>query len=576
MERISSQTSLQAADIVSLAKSNGDIEVTVSRAGNVRVLSGLPLVAAKLLNRIDPVAREKRIKKAERVVSEKLDKEFAALGVSESVKQDLNSTTLIDTLTSTEYASGSSLSKHPELQTTLQDIKNISDGIQEKNIQSVWEIIKQQTSKGSKADVTKAIEVVKTAKHWGEELKLDKTSALKLSSNAYKLAESRDISPDNAKNILLCSGKLISEHRLKPDDALDYAIEINNFYKGKAHSLDDLRERSNHLITQIPELKNTSDQMKLSAGICYLQLKKQDFSDDKINQIIVLRLNNRKLIQSKLPYGMKLENIHQGAHLRLKRSLGKQELKQLTNSVNDPSRRITTRSNETLEAAPKFSKMDPQFGYDAHRSEYELKNNNIPVQDFTLLEHEKRQPKFGSPFKILKQWLDELISFAGGDKAASACSAFISQTLFADLTRSMGLSRSFAGMLHSAAGQKGTTFFIYRLLKSDRPGSQGILVHNTLMQNAITLKFDRDFLADNEPPRHRSTTQPFDIPLIENAGPGAKARQEAFTVKYDFRGRISNSALESGRQYCETEEATIEYDLILDEFGLDAVTELSG
>jgi len=118
MERISSQTSLQAADIVSLAKSNGDIEVTVSRAGNVRVLSGLPLVAAKLLNRIDPVAREKRIKKAERVVSEKLDKEFAALGVSESVKQDLNSTTLIDTLTSTEYASGSSLSKHPELQTT--------------------------------------------------------------------------------------------------------------------------------------------------------------------------------------------------------------------------------------------------------------------------------------------------------------------------------------------------------------------------------------------------------------------------------------------------------------------------
>ena len=267
---------------------------------------------------------------------------------------------------------------------------------------------------------------------------------------------------------------------------------------------------------------------------------------------------------------MKLENIHQGAHLRLKRSLGKSELKQLTNRINCTDGRITQHNNEALKVAQKFSRMDPQFGHDAHRADYQLKNNNVSVQAFTSLEQAKKDPKLGSPYKVLKQWLDELISFAGGEQAASACSAFISQTLFADVMKSTGKSRSSPGMMHSTAQQTGTTSFVYRLLKPDRPDSTGILVHNTLMRNSISLKFDRDY-SEDEPPGYHSTTQPFDIPLIENAGPGAKARQDAFTVKYDFKGRISDSDLRAGKQYCETEEATIEYDLILDESQLDTI-----
>ncbi len=576
MGQISRQTSLQAAEIIKNVKSSNNVELTVSWSNNVRVMSGLPLMVAKLMNRIDPAAREKRIKEAERVVSEKLEREFAALGMSQPARQSLDSKTLVAALTEDPKISDNPKNPpklQPEVEDALKDIRKISDKMQGDDLRSVWSVINQKTSRGSKADVDEALEVISTAKQWGKELKLEEKSALQLSNNAYKLSKSKNLSLNNAKEILLCSGKLIGEHHLKPDDALDYAIEINELYKGKANSLNNLREISNSLIATIPELRKTSDQMKISAGICYLQLKEQGFSDKEIRQTISLRLSNRKFIQSKLPSGMKIESIHQGAHLRLKRSLGKQELKQLTNSINNISGRANEHSILILEAAPKFSKMDPQFGHDAHRAAYELKNNNIPVQAFTSLEQEKRAPKPGSQFNILGQWLDELISFAGGDTAASACSAFISQTLFADLTRSTGRSRGIPGMMHSAAGEMGTTSFIYRLLKSDTPDSKGILVHNTLMQNATTLKFDRDFLENEEPKGYRSTTKPFDIPLIENAGRGAKARQDAFTVKYDFKGNISDADLRAGKQYCKAEEATIEYDLILDEAGLDAATQ---
>lgn len=573
MGQISRQTSLQAAEIIKTAKSSNNVELTVSWSNNVRVMSGLPLMVAKLMNRIDPDAREKRIEEAERVVSEKLEREFAALGMSQQVRQSFDSKTiateLIEDPTISDNPKNSS-TLQPEVEEALADIKKIGNKMQGEDLRSVWSVINQKTSPGSKANVDEALEVISTAKQWGKELKLEEKSALQLSNNAYKLSKSKNISLNNAKEILLCSGKLISEHHLKPDDALDYAIEINELYKGKANSLNNLREISNSLIGTIPELGKTSDQMKLSAGICCLQLKKRGLSDEKIHETIRLRLSNRKFIQSKLPSGMKIESIHQGAHLRLKRSLGKQELEQLTNRINDTTGRETEHSSAILQAAPKFSKMDPQFGYDAHRAAYELKNNNIPVQAFTSLEQEKRAPKPGLPFKILGQWLDELISFAGGETAASACSAFISQTLFADLTRSTGRSQSIPGMMHSAAGESGTTSFIYRLLKSDTPDSKGILVHNTLMQNATTLKFDRDFLENEEPTGYRSTTKPFDIPLIENAGHGAKARQDAFTVKYDFKGNISDADLKAGKQYCKAEEATIEYDLILHEAELDA------
>ena len=322
MDRITSQTSIQAAELIRDSSQEEDIQLVVSWSGDIRKANALERVIYGVVDFFDPGAPERRRNEAREVVKAKLTNEVSILARpaarSDSVSLNEEMTRAISKVADKLIDEGVIPTKDipSDLCDALQNIKKITDETDEKSRKLIWKAAAEQRNKSKKVSIDAAKNIARNTKLWKESLKVSTRDAFRLASNTWKLYESKKISPDEGKEILLCYGRLIRRHGFNQKDALNYAIDLRAPLKQLGVGLDSVERVMKTLDGEIPEFHKQPERVRISAAIRYLQL--QDSKHNNLNPIEEIRRSLADLprLQQAMPMGCVIDQIHQGSHIR--------------------------------------------------------------------------------------------------------------------------------------------------------------------------------------------------------------------------------------------------------------------
>jgi hypothetical protein len=468
-------------------------------------------------------------------------------------------------------------SKSTDLKTALTKVRDMHNKVTPKDAGYVRPLLEKNSG-----NLDKAIEVTALAKNLQKKMGLNAGTAL---TTAYRIdmLMQRDpgLKQEQALEILLFSGSLVNNNicssDVKPDtyiytggfeksEAVQFALDIWDVLKKTNFSFDDLMRLADQMAAakQIPS--GLSGKTRISAALCFLQLKEKGDSDEQALNIINKRLARRTNIEAQLPHGCKKECIHNSAHIRASYALDDAQLKSFQSCTE-------TLSTYPLCTAPitkkveGFSSLEHQFGLDATRSNYQVLHAGIPATRFEELEAIKKKADDNVSASDLSAWLNEFNAFAGSTTAASTLSRFVSQTIFGDVQRMTGeISQTASGLNIQAVGEIGTNYVQFQMNRIKDEGQQKTRVIASTMTNGLMLQ-------GSELPKEEielsAAPLGFSLPLIPNAGEGKKANINATSARYDAVFDLTEKDLKDGKVTCTPREVRVTYDFIFNEYALD-------
>lgn len=242
MNRITSQTSIQAADLIRDASGSEDKKITVSWSGDVREANGLEKVIYGIVDFFDAGAPDRRRNEAREAVRTKLTNELAILVGPISTRREAILSHAIDTTTRNLINTGNINFNNVDasLRTAFQNIRDIDNTSLNLPLKLIWKAVTEQRNKNKKVSIDAAKNIAQNTKIWKKSLNISTRDAFRLASNAWKLYESKKIPAEEGKEILLCSGRLISRHGFDKIEALEYAITLRTRMKELSLTMDSI------------------------------------------------------------------------------------------------------------------------------------------------------------------------------------------------------------------------------------------------------------------------------------------------------------------------------------------------
>ena len=283
MNRITSQTSFQAAAVIQNASQYEDVQVTVSWSGDVRETNALERVIYGVIDFFDAGAPERRRNEAREAVKAKLTSEISFLvGPSSGVGSAASPNEMTKAINQVagKLIDGGSIYKKdiPDgLGDALQNIKNITAETDKKSRKLIWKAVAEQRNKSNPVSIDAAKSIAQNTKIWKESLNISTRDAFRLASNAWNLYESKKIPFEDGKEILLCSGRLISRHGFDKIEALEYAITLRTTMKELSLTMDSIERIMKTLYEKTPDFRSKAATDRINEAIRYFENQNNDF-----------------------------------------------------------------------------------------------------------------------------------------------------------------------------------------------------------------------------------------------------------------------------------------------------------
>lgn len=613
MNRITSQTSIQAAELIRDSSQEEDFQLVVSWSGDVREANALERAIYGVIDFFDASALERRRNEAKDAVKAKLTNELSILlrpsptsnkksdhHVINTKPQEQSSGTVGSVSTTNQKEITDAISKTTEnlistgqinfnaipetLKTAFQHIQNINQITEHVPLKLIWQAVAEQRQNNKEVSVDAAKNIAQNTKIWKESLKVSTRDAFRLASNAWKLYEIKKIHPDEGKEILLCSGRLISRYGFNEKDALNYAIDLRAPLKQLCLGLDSLERAMKTLNHAIPELRKQPERLRISAAIRYLQLQDTKYID--VNPIEEIRHSLADLphLQQAMPRGCVIDQIHQGSHIRggskhvfPKPSPligGAKSLTAAEQALSDGANSLmsakplgnTSKPVHEVQLPKVFENFDKQHVEDLVRgNRFELLTNTEIDPQFREIEDKRRENPKRLSTESYDQWAKQRIHWAGSDRAAEIVSHLESQTLFADVanfSRQQFLNKDEYSVTASGENNLAQASFQADRVKSSDTFADEFSLHQTHYANATRLLADP---VESDKSENDKLLQPakIEIPLIPNPAPDTKASSSRFSVKRSVQLSLTVPRLPGISASCRIAEVSEEWDLMV-------------
>jgi hypothetical protein len=591
MNRITSQTSLQAAKVIQNASQFEDVQITVSWSGDVREANALEKAIYGVIDFFDAGAPERRRNEARAAVKAKLTNEISILAgpastgdsvaLTEGMKAAINQ--IADKLIYEGVIPKKDLPD--ELGNALKNINTITLEPDKKSRKLIWKVVAEQRQKNKVVSMHAAKNIADNTLLWKRSLSISTRDAFRLASNAWKLYESKKILPEEGKEILLCSGRLISRHGFSHKDALNYAIDLRAPLKTLRLGLDSVERVMKSLDYAIPELREQPERLRISAAIRYLQLQDPKHAEVKAIEEIRRSLADLPRLQQAMPKGCVIDQIHQGAHVR---GLSKHSFPEPSPTIEDkkksltvPEQALTNAANFLLSAKPLgntskpvnevqlpkvFENFDKQHVEDLVRgNRFELLTNTQIDLQFREIEDKRRENPKKLSTESYDQWAKQRIHWAGSDRAAEIVSHLESQTLFADIaifSSQQFLNEDVYSVIASGENNLAQASFQADRVKSSDTFADEFSLHQTHYANATRLLANPE---ESSKPENNESSQrkQIEIPLIPNPAPDTKASTDHFSVKRSVQLSLTVPKSPGISASCRIAEVSQEWDLMV-------------
>ena len=592
MQRITSQSSIQAAELIKQVSKDPETMLVVSSSGNVRHANRLQRIIYGVVDFFDMDAAKQRITKARQAVREKLCTELTALGQSESTYLAPMIDSAVNTLISdhqpeTSPASHSqiqsevdTLSSNSEIKssfdspsqieakfkTALVHIREITNESASVPLNLLWQVVEEQRTKYMPVNIQAASTIAANTSLWKKSLGISTQDAFRLASNAWKLHETKKIPPEEGKEILLCSGRLINRHGFTHEDALNHAIDLWVPMKELNVRMDSIERAMKSLDYAIPKLREQPERIRISAAIRYLQLLPKTLIGTSPIDVIRQNLADLPLVQQGMPAGCIIDQIHQGSHLRGKASLTRAHCQEL-------EQKIATLTEEDLYSKSSngrhgvnfpdiFNNFDQQHVIDLTRGlKIELRTNDSIDQSFANLENKRRQNPKSLSEQEFQQWAELRTSWAGSSEAARSISHLQSQTFFGEVELAAGNNlRNESGYMCKEMGDPELLWTSYAANRTTRDTREVFELSAVRYVNAPRLVAEPDAEQQDE----LLPKPQLNFPLLPNPGEGIQANPTAFSVKRECVLEADASDLAKGSTQCRVIAVTEEWDILFD------------
>jgi hypothetical protein len=560
MTPLSSQTSIQAAKLIREAVVNPELELSISRSGNIRIAKGFSRSIIRLINFVNADARENRLKAAKALISEKLAAELQALGLRGNTlapASDKLTTLLTDPTANTSSLNLSQASKlESDLAKAVGQIRAISEIAEGKQVKFFWKAIGHQRSAGQAPNVHTAMSVARKAMEWMQTSQINEKAAFQASINAHRLLETKRIPLDQAKQILELAGRLANRHSFSREAALQFAIDNQSVLQRLGVGMDTIERTMKSLTSHVPKFHQLPEQTRISAAIRYLQLQSVELGNmtpiDEVRQSIA----DLDRLQQAMPEGCVIDQIHQGSHIRGKISLAQMHFGELESKAASLNRYpLYTQSEIHGVTLPEnFRNFEKQFVEDLVRgTKFELRTNNRVDVEFMKSEEKRRQNPKKLAEEEYRRWAEHRFAWAGSGSVAETLSRFESQTFFGDVETVTGQKFLNQGG-HSLKAYGDTTGSKFSLSANHIHNQTGDyieltasrLVHATLLDASPSEERQQDLLIP----------APQQLPLIQDP--------VAFTVKRECILKANVEDLEKKLTRCQVVAVTEEWDIQLD------------
>ena len=590
MNRITSQTSLQAAKVIQDASQFDDIQITVSWSGDVREANALERVIYGVIDFFDAGAPERRRNEAREAVKTKLTTEVSILvGPPSRVGSAALSnemTEAIIRLANNLIDTGAIAKKNlpNDLGDALQNIKQITAETDKKSRKLIWKAAAEQRNENKKVSIDAAKYIAQNTKSWKESLSISTRDAFRLASNAWNLYESKKIPLEDGKEILLCSGRLISRHGFDKIEARNYAIDLRAPLKTLRLGLDSVERVMKSLDYAIPELRKQPERLRISAAVRYLQLQDPKYINVKPIEEIRRSLNDLPRLQQAMPKGCVIDQIHQGAHIR---GLSKHSFLEPSPNIGDeksltaPEQVLTDGANSLMNPEPLgstrnrvhgvflpevFSQFNSQHVEDLVRgNRFELLTGEKVDTRFSEIEEKRRENPKKLSTKGYKEWATERVRWAGSERAVQIISNLESQTLFAEVAKFSLLQ--FSNKDEYKVTASGENNLAQTSFQANRRTGTNVFIDEFILRethydNATRLLADPTDMNDRSDgllPRPQ-----LEIPLIPNPGENIKAGAGSFSVKRSVGLSLTVPKSSQIPPTCRITEVSEEWDLMVD------------
>ncbi|MEK0434397.1 MAG: hypothetical protein RL369_446 [Pseudomonadota bacterium] len=581
---------MQAIALIRDASQHDDVALAVSWSGDVREANMVERVIYGIIDFFDAGAPERRMNEAREAVISKLTNELRILSGPASGSNSAVLTAEMSGMVNQvakELIDAGTISKKGlpgDLRDAIQNIKDITAEPDKKSRKLIWKAVAEQRNENKKVSIDAAKGIAKYTESWKESLNISTRDAFRLASNAWKLYESKQILPEEGKEILLCAGRLSSRHGFSHKDALSYAIDLHIPLKKLGFGMDSIERVMKSLDYAIPELRTQSDRVRLSAAIRYLQLQDAEYKQVKPIDEIRRSLPDLPRLQQAMPRGCLIDQIHQGVHIR---GLSKHSFPEPSPSIdNDKSlteseKALTHGANSLMSAEPLGSNSNPVHGvllpevfakfYKLHVEDlvrgnrFDLYIDNQIDTEFSEIEAERRKNPKTFSTEQYHRWAQNRIRWAGSERAVQIISGLESQSLFADVGKFCSqhflnddaYSAIAAG--HNNLAQ--TSFQAYKITGTD-PLVDEFSLRQTHYVNATRLLANLTESGKAEDESHKPNQ--VNIPLIPTPGPETKASADSFSVKRSVTLSLSVPKLPDSPPTCRIKEVSEEWDLMVD------------
>jgi hypothetical protein len=569
MHGIKHQSSAQAAAIIRNAIQRKDLELIVSRSGNVRLAYGPEKFFLGLVNAVDSCAREKRIDSAKSAVINKLTAELEALGIETSTKKMPLVEKLAESLVAGHSESNSASNPavsviEKKFSQALVEIRKVSEQAKDKSLKYFWKAIEHDRGAGRKPDVNRALSIAQTTIKWAKDLGVNERSAFNSAINAHQLMHKKGLPLEEGKEILLMAGRLSTRHQFSEDAALQFAIDNYPLLRVLGVRMDSIERTIKSLDEQVPELRRMPQITRISAAIRYLQLIPAASAELKPVDEIRKSLADLPLLQQAMPRGCKINQIHQGSHIRGISALEQHHFKEVSDRAASldtyPLFRGPTVHGVRL---PKiFGNFEKQHVEDLVRGfSFDLCDEGKPNEQFAQLENKRRANPKQMTEDAYKLWAETAIQWAGSAQTAESISRFESQSFFGDIeTVTSEHLRNSEGYAVKAFGEGRLSKLGFRADRKRMEGPESFELKATRYVNASLLSATpAEGSQDSMLPR-----SPLQLPLLPNPDDQSVANQNAFSVKREYVVEANADDLAKGLTNCRVIAVKEEWDIKLD------------
>ncbi len=557
------QTSLQALQVYRLALADPATELKVTSSGDVRIAT----LFDRAVNRITDLFRsqpaEQRREHARQAIRDKFQSEVQLLGRPLSTPQRQVMDGAMDMLIAGQDVEQviDRLST-PRLSIAMRHIREVSD-IDTDKLGVAWQAMTELVGDGHHApDASFARRVAELSQRWEKELHLGKGEAYRMAFNAAALYKRYGIDAHDARDILQTSGRLRQRHGMSGNEALQFAIDLHMPMQKAGVRIDSLERALKSLQLALPALAAYEPRTRISAALCYLQLQDPSSDVDRPIDEVGRRLAELKVLQGVMPRGCKIDQIHQGGHVRGRAELNIVGLQELEARASTLAAYPHFDGREVRTALPDvYRTFEHQFVKDIVRGyEFDLRHNGHPDAGFIPVESRRR----AAPGKLKEQdyseWASHYQRMAGSEAAAGTLSHLQSQTMFGDVEAITATGMvNLEGYAIKAIGDQKSTRMQFVADRRTVGGAARIDLRTTQSVDASILLADPPGVVHAELPR-----TPVQVALLPVSDWLPDMRQPGAALVRDFSATIPLDALDAGSTACEVRHVTETWDLVPD------------